>query len=254
MFGITQRSLLLEKDDVLPCENPRCNQRSRSSNGHSLRQWIVMLLSHTSVFILTFSILNRDSLSRIMPPHALNNENGPSLFSPFSPGIRYTIDKPSRNSWDNQLFMGEPSDESEKAWNSLMRARGIGLKPADAARLNITDSVMLANGNFALLPAVSHNLHCIRRLRQSMYASHYYPNLTQAQSDAYRHHTLHCLEALRTSVMCHPDLTPLRYYWSHVLDHEISVTPDVAQQCVEWNYLTAFLMKFRYNHTDLVRE
>ena len=73
---------------------------------------------------------------------------------------------------------------------------------------------MLANGNFALLPAVSHNLHCIvsassyslflchgvrvpliffffskRRLRQSMYESHYYPNLTRAQTDAYRHHT-----------------------------------------------------------------
>lgn len=80
MFGITQRSLLLEKDDVLPCQNPRCNRRSQSFNGHSLRQWIVMLLSHTSVFILTFSILNRGSLSRMMPPDALSNENAPAFF------------------------------------------------------------------------------------------------------------------------------------------------------------------------------
>lgn len=39
-----------------------------------------MLLSHTSVFILTFSILNRGSLSRMMPPDASSYENAPALF------------------------------------------------------------------------------------------------------------------------------------------------------------------------------
>lgn len=80
----------------------------------------------------------------------------------------------------------------------LVVAHGVSLKAVDAARLNINDSVMLANGGIAVLPGVKHNLHCIassppthvyflvrfpnclfqRRLRQSMYGSHYYPDIT----------------------------------------------------------------------------
>lgn len=34
--------------------------------------------------------------------------------------IQYKIDKPPKGYWENKLFMGEPSYESDYAWNDLM--------------------------------------------------------------------------------------------------------------------------------------
>ena len=40
--------------------------------------------------------------------------------APFTDGVRYKIWTPSPDYWSNDLYMGEPRDESEYAWNELI--------------------------------------------------------------------------------------------------------------------------------------
>lgn len=43
--------------------------------------------------------------------------------APLEPAIKYTIDHPPPDYWYNPLFFGSPSDDSEKAWNSLIHRK-----------------------------------------------------------------------------------------------------------------------------------
>lgn len=40
---------------------------------------------------------------------------------PFRRGISYAVEKPGPDQWSNHLYIGEPSDDSENAWNQLIR-------------------------------------------------------------------------------------------------------------------------------------
>ncbi|KAL9122791.1 MAG: hypothetical protein Q9187_000653 [Circinaria calcarea] len=108
--------------------------------------------------------------------------------SPLSPGIHYEIDTPPRGYWDNQEFMGEPNRESDKAWNDLLHPHGLRVFADEAARLDITESVSLPNGDFATITGFDHNLHCLRRLRQTIHESYYYPNITAEQRESNKEH------------------------------------------------------------------
>ncbi|KAA8576536.1 hypothetical protein EYC84_006644 [Monilinia fructicola] len=60
--------------------------------------------------------------------------------------------------------MGEPCDESERAWNKLIhpnRGHGVRLYREEAARLDINKSILLPDNNFAVILTVHHNLHCL---------------------------------------------------------------------------------------------
>ena len=53
--------------------------------------------------------------------------------------------------------------------------------------------------------------------------------------------------------MCHPDLTPDRFYWSDRPWHDLSVRPDVTRECVDWNKLEAFMKDRRYDGADILK-
>lgn len=64
----------------------------------------------------------------------------------------------------------------------------------------------------------------------------------------------HCLEAIRTSMLCHPDLTPNRFFWSDRAWHDLSVAPDVTRECVDWDSMQAFMKERTYDPKDIVKE
>ena len=97
-------------------------------------------------------------------------------------GIRYRIETTPPDWWNNKLYMGEPSDESEIAWNDLIhracpsrlreyfllnaaanREHGVRIFRDEAARLDINNSILLPDNNFAVILSVIHNLHCLVR-------------------------------------------------------------------------------------------
>lgn len=55
-------------------------------------------------------------------------------------------------------------------------------------------------------------------------------------------------------MMCHPDLTPNRFYWSDRPWHDLSVRPDVTRECVDWSLVEAFMENRSYDPLDIIKE
>lgn len=55
-------------------------------------------------------------------------------------------------------------------------------------------------------------------------------------------------------MMCHPDLTTNRFYWSGRAWHDLSVRPDVSRECVDWSRLEGFMKERTYDPGDIVKD
>lgn len=211
----------------------------------SLRSWTRPIITHSLVAALVF-----------IAARVLQFRDGrpfPTLYSPLKSVIRYTIDKPPNDLWSNDLYFGPPSEESEIAWNKMIHPHGVQIFPDEAQHFKEMNTVALENGNHLFILGIHHNLHCLRRIRQTLNEDHYYPNMTAEAREHDREHTGHCLEALRTSMLCHPDLTPNRFYWSDRPWHDLSVAPDVTRECIDWSAIENFISNRRYESKNAVK-
>lgn len=64
-------------------------------------------------------------------------------------------------------------------------------------------------------------------------------------------HAGHCLESIRQSVMCTPDLTPRSVFWEDAERTNIAVNPSARQTCVDWPSLVQWEQSRAYNLNDL---
>ncbi|KAL9131627.1 MAG: hypothetical protein Q9217_000515 [Psora testacea] len=167
--------------------------------------------------------------------------------SPASSHIRYKIDVPPADFWESGLYMGEPTYRGDYMWNDIMDYQGLRLEKEEAERLNLS-AAPLPNDGFATMFGVYHNLHCLRRIRQHLFEDYYYPNRTAEEREADIRHNHHCLEAIRTSIMCHPDLTPHPLRWAqNTPHHPLVANPNIVRECVDWDYLHEFVKPRRYH-------
>ena len=65
----------------------------------------------------------------------------------------------------------------------------------------------------------------------------------------------HCLETIRLSVMCVPDLTPLELYWESQEGRkwEVAAKSDSQRECVKWDLLNEWMAPRHYNLNDLAQ-
>ena len=64
---------------------------------------------------------------------------------------------------------------------------------------------------------------------------------------------VHCLEVLRTSLMCNPDLTPFPYYWSGRQWHDITVASNTSRECIDWDALQESIVPRKYDPKELIK-
>ncbi|KAL8796263.1 MAG: hypothetical protein Q9195_001378 [Heterodermia aff. obscurata] len=222
-------------------------------------KWLIPLVTHVFVALSVLLAVTSFHAAGLTPRlnlrlNLLNTKTQPNVYSPLDPFIEYVIDKPPADSWSNDLYFGPPSNESEIAWNRLIHPHGIQIYPEEAEQFEELRTVQLKNGNHVFILGLYHNFHCLRRIRQTLRADYYYPDKTPEWRRHDLAHTGHCLEAIRTSMMCHPDLTPNRYFWSNRTWHDLSVAPDVTRKCVNWDVLNTFMKKRKYDPRDFVKE
>ncbi|KAF2451951.1 hypothetical protein P171DRAFT_438601 [Karstenula rhodostoma CBS 690.94] len=159
------------------------------------------------------------------------------------------------NYWSNMLYMGEASSESDLAWNKLIRRHGFRVFGKEAERLNLTSSLPLENGGVSASLGVDHNLHCLRHLKQWYFGDYYYSNKTDEDLAWLNGHTLHCLETLRKSVMCFPDLNLSPYYMVPTQPHHPThISTWGVRQCVQYDVLNEALNKRRYARAEYGKE
>ncbi|KAF1978148.1 hypothetical protein BU23DRAFT_654598, partial [Bimuria novae-zelandiae CBS 107.79] len=167
--------------------------------------------------------------------------------APLNGHEQYQIETNGPDYWNTNLYFGDPIHDSDWAWTDIISPRSFRLHRNEAARPNLTDSILVSPGeDFGTIFGVMHNPHCLW-----MYPEYYYPNFDENFMEHNRIHNLHCLESLRTSVTCYPDLNPHPYYFSGHKYHDIAVSAKVTRKCVNWKLLQERLQPRGFAPEDL---
>ena len=203
---------------------------------------------------LVAAILQTPPLVQRLSPPTQSRQSfvSPTDDLPFDGALSFSTSQPGADAWKNSIFCGAPSRDSNAAWDRLQQVRGVAVTSEEASRLNLPATGLLAgNGTTATLLGVQHNLHCVRFVRQVLHPSYYYLNQTVAEREERITHAGHCLEALRQSVMCTPDLTPRSVSWEDDEKGNIAVNPSVKLECLDWSSLVGWMRGRMYNLNDL---
>lgn len=84
-----------------------------------------------------------------------------------------------------------------------------------------------------------------------LYPDYYYPGRSDADHKKQLVHVGHCIEAIRQSVMCTPDLTPMGAFWENDEHDAIAINPSSQRQCVVWDSLVAWEKPREYGLKEL---
>ena len=62
----------------------------------------------------------------------------------------------------------------------------------------------------------------------------------------------HCLEVLRSSVICNPDLSPYEIFWTDHQKMTIMARAPAQRQCVDFDAIQDFARSRAYHRGDIV--
>ncbi|KAF7975505.1 hypothetical protein HWV62_9437 [Athelia sp. TMB] len=173
-------------------------------------------------------------------------------------------------------FDGPPTDEVDAAWHELYGA-GISAIPKSAAALlpNRTEAYTGDEQHYIIELDVFHQLHCLVRfftiigklaadligaqnlVRKAAWPEHY-PDAQEARYSLLKgggvfDHVDHCLNAIRESLVCNADLTPVTWHWNE-RDQISGVEFNAVHTCVNWDNIHAWAaenaarIKFNAHH------
>ncbi|KAL0944669.1 uncharacterized protein CTRU02_202556 [Colletotrichum truncatum] len=131
-------------------------------------------------------------------------------------------------------YEGRPTAENEAAWADLMSVGMISISEEENSRLPMGGSAPVRDANglvpdkYLVQTSVSHQLHCLKRLRELIWDS----EKGLAEHWQYGHGS-HCIDYLRQSIMCHGDLTPIYMMWSEEHGTFMGVQENIMQ-CRSW--------------------
>ncbi|GAB0136510.1 hypothetical protein EsDP_00004810 [Epichloe bromicola] len=114
----------------------------------------------------------------------------------------------------DKIFQSPPSDQVDKAWHDWLQEHDHLFKfpKHKAKQFGLPEAIELYNdpGYGAYGLGVYHQMHCLNRIRKSFYPERYYPGESQHEV---LHHTNHCFDVLRQTVLCHGDISVV-YWWN----------------------------------------
>lgn len=108
-------------------------------------------------------------------------------------------------------FAGDPSPELDQAWHDLLEDTTIRVAKEDLDYYNVT-SLPLADGSgFASEIFMTHELHCLKKVRQWIYKETYFSDIHGFARNELKRHVDHCIETLRQGIMCRGDVSLATY-------------------------------------------
>ncbi|KAF9444800.1 hypothetical protein P691DRAFT_735535 [Macrolepiota fuliginosa MF-IS2] len=135
-------------------------------------------------------------------------------YSPAEDHIEYKLQKFTRgHAGDVPVYEQLPSPEVDKAWGELHMWAGSKV-PASIVRKmsNATWSIPELEGWFVTSLDVFHQLHCLDTIRQVLHPDDY-PDMQRLS----KVHLRHCIGAIRQSLMCFSDVTPIVWQWNETI-------------------------------------
>ncbi|CAI6338766.1 unnamed protein product [Periconia digitata] len=135
-------------------------------------------------------------------------------------------------------FMGKPRPEMDKAWHDLLEGTLVKFSAEELQRANAT-SLEHKDGGYVGGLGLSHNLHCLKRLRQILNPDYYYS--TDHDWEYLYEHVDHCLESLRQTLMCQADLSIYTLRWTPHSSTKPGVHVPNPNVCVDWDGLHGWM-------------
>ncbi|KAF7367293.1 hypothetical protein MSAN_00791400 [Mycena sanguinolenta] len=136
-----------------------------------------------------------------------------ALYSPAQDVLEYkTVKFHSGFGHDLPIYDQDPSDEVDKAWESLYEFAYSKIPRSQAIHLPNKTYPILGDSpaTYMLALDVFHELHCLDEIRKVMYPDYY----EQTAEGANTKHMRHCISSLRQSIMCTADISTIVWQWS----------------------------------------
>ncbi|KAF6788128.1 hypothetical protein CSOJ01_15098 [Colletotrichum sojae] len=144
-------------------------------------------------------------------------------------------------------FQGAPTPERDALWDDLYNFGVSRIPRSSAARLvNKTVPIPDDKGYYVVSLNVFHQLHCLNMLRKRIWSDEVYAADDELMGIE---HLEHCIDALRQSLMCSADVTPIPWIWREE-DHEAKAVAEIAHTCRDFEAIRAWAKENRAEHFD----
>ncbi|KAI2607962.1 hypothetical protein GGR54DRAFT_389811 [Hypoxylon sp. NC1633] len=148
-------------------------------------------------------------------------------------------------------YAGPPSEDIDRAWANLLDHVNIRASDRELASSNQT-SVQLPSGQDSLVwMDVSHQLHCVKYLRQWIYRNHYHPEVGPEEIPHWLLHIDHCLDLIRQALMCRADTSLMTFQWAADRREPMLKLESPEHVCVDWKDLMEKVESRRVSDADM---
>ncbi|PLB51573.1 hypothetical protein P170DRAFT_352188 [Aspergillus steynii IBT 23096] len=190
-------------------------KRFQARNKHSwemLTPWLI----HGSI-IIAYSLLLWAVLFPGIPFSASDkderktNSASPSVL-PAREGLQWEYRRFPTKIVDNP-FAGPPRPEMDDAWHDLLKNDNIRVPAAYLREKNLTSIYTEDYTEGIASLSVYHSLHCLKKIKHMIYREYYHADLDETAMARESKHVDHCIEYIRESLMCQPDLSLVTFRW-----------------------------------------
>ncbi|KAI0457086.1 hypothetical protein F5B21DRAFT_109479 [Xylaria acuta] len=234
---------------------------SDTSSDHSLgrdrpRRWTSTLWSGRylhGALILFYTAVYLTLMYTIPKPPCSAAATTPHLPLPDRAGLQWEERKFPTNIVDNP-FTGNPRDELDQAWHKLLRNDNIRV-PKDYLDERNLRSVYTKDGTEGIASlSVFHSLHCLKKVKKMLFKEYYHKGKSGDAMAREEKHVDHCVEYIRESLMCQPDLSMVTFRWiNNTAQHEdksafYPTNFDVdMHRCANWQNLDSWAGERMFN-------
>ncbi|KAH8591508.1 hypothetical protein B0O99DRAFT_550499 [Bisporella sp. PMI_857] len=215
----------------------------RTSTWQSARAWVlhcVLIAAYTTIFMLSMTRARKtNSVFGLLdsPAKLAGTETHLEVFDIMGP--------------PHGIYTGEPRPELDKAWRDLLQYNNIRISDEWIHRWEReNEAVKLPDGGYLGMLSVMHELHCIKRIYQTLNPEYYFPNATEEEISVNREHNKHCLEVLRMGATCRADVSIITHMWTDI-DSQPIVNQTAPHQCVDFSKVIDYS---RDNTVDVFQE
>ncbi|EED12773.1 conserved hypothetical protein [Talaromyces stipitatus ATCC 10500] len=162
---------------------------------------------------------------------------------PSREGLQWEDRRFETNIVDNP-FAGPPREELENAWHDLLKNDNIRVPIGYLDEKNLTTVYTKDHAEGIASLSIYHSLHCLKKIKRMMFKEHYYANKDETSMAREEKHADHCVEYIRESLMCQPDLSMVTFRWiNNTAQHQdpaefYPTNFDVdIHRCADWQHL-----------------
>ncbi|KAI0868267.1 hypothetical protein GGS24DRAFT_513592 [Hypoxylon argillaceum] len=234
--------LLSENDGTHQCD--RYDSRTWTSylwSGRYLHGTLILL--YTSLFfILMYTIPNPKSNACLV-------ESSKYQPLPNREGLRWEYRKFPTNLVNNP-FTGNPREELDEAWHELLQNDNIRVPRDYLDERNLSSVYTRKGGDGIASLSVYHSLHCLKKIKKMLFKEFYHSDKSDEAMAREEKHVDHCVEYIRESLMCKPDLSMVTFRWiNNTAQHEdktafypTNFDADL-HFCANWGHLDSWASK-----------